>query len=323
MLDIAYKLVFGSESRESGKAGDLIALETRAALGEPVNTCRMVLAGRSQLSVNPSDGVSVELGCDGVLSKVFTGKAAFVERGIEQIVVGASSSFSALTAARYNCLYQKQSAGEITGDLLGRLGVEKGEVAAGETFACFCLSDRRPVWDLLLELAKRCGFDFYADIEDKAVFKPYTAGKTHAVEYGAHLLDIIQESFASSLDGVAVFGESPVGQGQGEDAVSWLTKKEVKGSAGKATGNILYLADATARTRDLANAIAGNILQSHQARLRGRMRVLGNPEIRLGDALTVSKLPNSAQNGSYKVTGVRHRLNGRIGFVTEIGWEKL
>jgi len=323
MLNIAYKLVLGSASQQSGKTSDLLALETCAALGIPVNTCRIVLASQSPFSLNPDDAVSVELGYDGTPTKVFTGKVATVERGIERITVNAASAFSALTAARYNCLYEKQNAGDIAGDLLGRLQVDKGAVATGEKFASFSVSGQRPVWDVLFELARRCGFDFYADVEDKAVFEQYAARKTHGLEYGVHLLDFVQDSLAPALDGVEVYGESPVGQGQGEDASSWLTKKEVKGAAGKTAGNILRLSDAAARTQDLVRAIAGNILQAHQTRRRGRLCMLGNPEVQLGDAIEVSKLPDSAQNGTYKVTGVRHRLNARVGFVTGIGWEKL
>jgi hypothetical protein len=322
MLNVAYKLNLGSIGRQSGKTSDLLAVETHAALGIPVNTCRVVLAGSAAISLKPEDAVSIELGYDQTLTKVFTGKVATVERGIERLTVNAAGAFSALTAARYNCLYEKQNAGDIAGDLLGRLQIDKDTVATGEKFAGFNVSDRQPVWDVLLELARRCGFDFYADVEDKAIFKPYAARKTHAVEYGRHLLDFMQDSLAPALDGVEVYGESPVGQGQGEDASSWLTKKEVKGSAGKSTGNILRLADATARTQDLVRTIAGNILQAHQTRQRGRLRLLGNPEVQLGDAVTVSKLPDSAQDGSYKVTGVCHRLNARVGFVTDIDWEQ-
>lgn len=322
MLKVACKLSLGSASLQSGRTGALVALETCAALSMPVNTCRIVLAGSAPVSLKPADAVSVELGYDTALTRVFTGKVATVERGIEHITVNAASAFTALTAARCNGLYEKQNASEIVGDLLSRLQVDKGTVATGEKFARFSVSSQQPVWDVLFELAQRCGFDFYADSKDKAVFKPYAARKTHAVEYGRHLLDFVQDSLAPALDGVEVYGESPVGQGQGEDASSWLTKKEVKGTAGKATGNILRLADATARTQDLARAVAGNILQTHQTRLRGRLCVLGNPEIQLGDAIAVSKLPDSANNGTYKVTGVRHRLNARVGFVTEIGWEK-
>ncbi len=322
MLNVAYKLVLGSASQQSGKTSDLLALETCAALGIPVNTCRLVLAGPASVSLNPADAVSVELGYDTALTQVFTGKVATVERGIERITVNAASAFSALTAARYHCLYEKQNASDIASDLLGRLKIDTGTVATGEKFASFSVSGQQPVWDVLFELARRCGFDFYADVEDKAVFKPYAARKTHGLEYGVHLLDFVQDNVAPTLDGVEVYGESPVGQGQGEDASSWLTKKAVKGAAGKTSGNILRLADATARTQDLVRAIAGNILQVHQTQRRGRLRVLGNPEVQLGDAVTVSKLPDSAQNGTYKVTGVRHRLNARVGFVTEIGWEK-
>ncbi len=323
MLTPAYKLTLGSGSQQSGKASDLLDLETRAALGIPVNICRVVLNGEASIDLNPEDAVSIQLGYGEALPKVFTGKVTTVGRGIEQTSVNSASAFNALATTRCNCLYEKQNAGDIAGDLLGRLNIGKARLAAGEKFASFSVSGQHLVWDVLSELALRCGFDFYADTSDRAVFQAYAPHKIHSVEYGLHLLDYLQETFAHQLDGVEVYGESPVGQGEGEKANTWLTKKEVKGSAGKTNGNILRLTDAVARSPDQVRVFAANILQAKQSQLRGRLRVLGNPDIQLGDAVAVSKMPRSSQNGTYKVTSVRHRLNARVGFVTEVGWERV
>ncbi len=323
MLNVAYKITLGSTTYKSGKDSRLVDLDIQSALDVPVNTCRVILDGAASLTLKPGDDVKVELGYDKSALKVFTGKVAVFEQGLERVTLHADSSFRALTAARFNILYEKQNAGDVAGNLLGKLKIKKATVETGEKFATFTVSDHENVSDVLFGLARRCGFDFYADADDKANFKKYNAKKTHDLEYGVHILDFRQDSIAAALDGVEVYGESPVGQGQGEDASAWLRKKEVKGSAGKSSGNVLRLADPAARTQNLAKALAKNILDANKATARGWMRVLGNAEIKLGDAVKVAKLPVSSQNGTYKVTSVRHRLNTRSGFVTEIGWVKV
>lgn len=319
MLNIAHKITLGSTSLTSR----LLDLETRAGLDVPVHVCRVVLDAVTTVSAAPGDDIKIELGYDKNLTKVFSGKISSVARGIETVTIEGASSFTALTAARINSLYEKQNAGDIVSDLLGKLDVKKGTVEAGEKFASFTVSDQENAWSVIAALAARCGFDFYADPEDKAVFKKYAAAETHAFEYGIHILDFSQDTLQPALDGVEVYGESPVGQGQGDDASAWLTKKTVKGSAGETSGNVLHVIDAAARTQELVRALAGNLLKTYQIQARGRMRVLGEPTVKLGDAIKLSKMPDTAQNGTYKVTSIRQRLNRRVGFVTDVAWLKV
>jgi hypothetical protein len=322
MQNVAHKITLGGANLQAGKDSPLLALTTRAELGVPVNACRIVLDGQAQVSAKPGDDVRVELGYDSTLTKVFSGKLDTIERGLQRITVEALGSFAALSAARLNRLYEKQNAGEIVGDLLGKQKVRKGTLENGEKFATFVVSDHQTVWAVIAELAQRCGFDFYADPEDKAIFKAHAAQQTHAFSYGVDILEYAQDSCAPAIDGVEVYGESPVGQGQGDDASSWLTKKAVKGTAGKSSGNLRRLSDASARTQSLVKSVAENILKTYQAQASGRLRVLGAPDVRLGDAVRIADMPDTAQNGTFKVTGVRHRLNAQIGFVTDVTWEK-
>ncbi|NTW00858.1 MAG: hypothetical protein HGA19_06040, partial [Oscillochloris sp.] len=251
MLNVAYKITIGSTSVQVGKSSQLLALETSAALDVPVNSCRIVLNGLAQLSAKPGDAVKVELGYDSTLSTVFSGKLDILERGFTQISVEARSSFAGLVASHRNCLYEKQNASDIVADLLGKQRVAKGTLDTGEKFASFTVSDHQTIWAVIQDLARRCGYDFYANTEDKAVFKRYAARKTHTFSYGSDILSFAQRSLGPAIDGVEVYGESPVGQGQGDDASSWLTKKPVKGTAGKSTGNVYRLADPAARTQGL------------------------------------------------------------------------
>jgi len=322
MLNVAHKITLGSATLTSGKTSMLLALETSADLDVPVNSCSIVVSGLAQVSVQPGDSVKVQLGYESSLETVFTGAVASVERDLQSITVEALSSFAPLTTSRFNAVYAQQSAGEIAGDLMGKLGVSKSTVDTGEKFAFYAVSDGQTVWQVLRDLALSCGFDFYANTEDKAMFTSYSPLLPHTLQYGADILEYEHSVADPPWDGVEVYGESPAGQGQGEDASSWLTKKPVKGSAGKSSGNVLRVANPAARSQSVARVLASNLYSASNVKATGSVSVIGAPKVKLGDAIQIAKMPESSDNGTFKVTGVSHRLSERQGFITCIDWEK-
>lgn len=323
MLAIAYRVTLGGDALSSAdEAAPVLAVRTDAALSVPVNACRLVLHGLASTAAAPGDAVVVKLGYGDALETVFTGTAASVAHGVARVEVEALGAFAALARARVNALYERETAGGIVSDVLGKLGVTAGKVEAGIKLPAFALDDGRSAWAHLRGLADRCGFDWWADAEDSAQFRAYAPGDAHALAYGADLLAWEHDARPPAWDGVEVFGESPAGQGQGDDAAPWLTRREVKGSAGKAEGRVLRLADPAARSPSLAGEIAAGRMAAHAATARGTARVLGAPAVRLGDAVRFEKLPAAGQNGEAKVTAVRHRLDARGGFTTTLGWER-
>jgi phage protein D len=318
MFKVNYKIDIGSTRFRAGQSSRLLSLETRASLGVPVNFCRIVLDATEKLSVKPGDEVKIELGYDKSLSRVFTGQVASFEPGIQQISIESLGALTALTTAHFNLLYEKQTAADIVGNVLTRLKLKKAKVETGLKFATYTLGDSRSVWEQLQTLAQRCGFDFYANEQDQVVFKKYSANKTHELKYGVHILEFEQMAAPPVIEGVEVYGESPAGQGQSEEASSWLTKKPVKGKTGKSTGNVLRVIDASLRNKRLAQDAADNLMNRYKISERGKVCALGAPEIKLGDAVKIADMPISSQNGQFKITAVRHRLNWRSGFTTDI-----
>jgi hypothetical protein len=323
VLAIAYSVTLGGDTFASAdEAAPVLAVRTDAAFAVPVNACRLALHGLAATAAAPGDPVVVQLGYGDALETVFTGVAASVSHGLGRIEVEAMGAFAALAQARLNGLYERETAGGIVNDVLGRLAVTAGTVQAGLKLPAFALDDGRSAWTHLRGLALRCGFDLWADAEDAAQFRAYSPANTHVLAYGADLLAWEHDARPAAWDGVEVFGESPSGQGQGDDAASWLTKQDVKGTGGKADGRILRLADPAARSPSLAADVAKGMMTMHAAASRGTARVLGAPKVRLGDAVRFEKLPAAARNGEAKVTAVRHRLDARGGFTTTLGWER-
>lgn len=257
MFSVGYKITIGSTTLQLGKANRLLALESSAAIDVPVNRCRIVLDGQSRLSVSAGDPVRVELGYHNNLPIVFTGRLDTIESSFAQICLEARGGFAGLLAARQNGLYEQQSAGAIVGSLLGAQQIAIGTLEKGETFARFSVSDYPTLWSAIYDLGRRCGYDFYADCEDRAVFKRYAPPKTYLFTYGGDILEYNQ-----------------IGGEQGRDA-----------------------------------------------RSRWWLRSLGAPVVHLGDAVQITHMPSSAQNGIFKITGVRHQLDHNINFITDIFWE--
>ncbi|HET7228989.1 MAG TPA: hypothetical protein VFJ16_03270, partial [Longimicrobium sp.] len=309
MLAIAYRVTLGSDTyASSDAAAPVLSVRTDAAFAVPVNACRLALHGLAQSAAAAGDDVTVELGYDDALETVFTGTVAAVTHGFGRIEVEAVGAFAALAAARVNALYEQETAGGIVSDVLGKLRVAEGKVEAGIKLPAFAMDEGLTAWAHLRALATRCGFDLWADTDDTAHFRAYNPATTHELAYGADLLAWEHDTRPAAWDGVEVYGESPAGQGQGDDASSWLTKQDVKGTAGETSGRILRIADAAARSPSLAGDVAKGAMVEFSAASRGTARVLGAPKVKLGDAVSFARLPVAAQNGEARVTAVRHRL---------------
>lgn len=321
MLKVNYHITIGKTRFSAGDSSQLVELRSHATLTIPVHTCRLVLSLSPGLRIAPEDPVTVKLGYGQSTTLVFTGIVNSVDWAIDRVSVEAASCFTQLTTVRCNRVYERPSAGDIVKDLVRKAKVSMGRVEPGLKFSAYAVGDSAAVYTHLRTLAQQCGFDFYASASDQAIFAPYRPSKPHLLNYGTEIISLSWAPSATGIEGVEVYGESPSSQGQGEKAYSWLTKKEVKGSAGSKFGNVLRIADPTARTQAVASKIAKARLAQVGRHSQGRIKAIGNADVQLGDGVMVMKMPLSQQNGTFKVTGVGHQLSRRHGFCTVIECE--
>jgi hypothetical protein len=329
MQNIAGKITIGNSTLRLGKNSRIVAIDVQCALNIPAHRGRIIADAPAGITAKPGDLVQVELGPeiypeiydDAQVNRIFTGRVHSLAAGLTHLQVEALSAFSLLAAAHINLVYEKQTAREIVDDVLRRVKVKAGKLEPGVRFAAYTLSAGRSAWANLQGLAEQCGFDFYADADDCATFAAWKPTKVHDCRYGTNILEYTWENVPEPFAGVEVYGESPAGQGQSDEAAPWLTKKEVKGRAGQSRGNVLRLVDPIARNQNLAGEIARRQWQRYNITARGHVRLVGTSAIRLGDAIRLVGAPG-AQSGLLRVIGVRHRLNSALGFVTDIDWEK-
>jgi phage protein D len=122
---------------------------------------------------------------------------------------------------------------------------------------------------------------------------------------------------------VEAWGESPTGS-RGDSAWPWLTT-DFKGSRGQAgSGSLLLLERPALRTRLAAHTAAQSALMEIQRRtLRGRLVILGRPQVRLGDSIRLKGLADESLNAFFQVRRAVHRITKTGGFTTEIGFRSL
>ena len=320
MLTVGHKIRIGSEVYSSKDHTRLIELRSSASLDVPVNDCHLVLAPLDGLNISPEDRVSVELGYEGDLALVFTGTVNSADWEIGRVILHAVGSFQLLVNARFNRFYERSNATAIVLDVIESFDLSRGRIEFGLMLPSYALGEGESAYDHLKDLAGKCGFDLYADAEDRVVFGSYTPFSMHRFQYGVNILSFALEEGNVPVTGVEVYGESPASRGQGPLAYSWLTKKEVKGKAGDDLGVVKRFSDPTAKTLSATDQIAEAALSAQSAKRRGVMKVLGAPEVKLGDAVLISGMPQRSLNGVYKITGVKHILRKATGYTTTIHW---
>ena len=321
MFTVQYKINVAGKALEIEHG--LIDLNIHVALAIPSHYCRLQVMQQALPAIKLGDTLTVHLGYEESLHLVFSGLVTTVNHSMQVICIEAMSAFYRLTSLHLNLHYEKRSAGDMLKDVVSLTQLTADTIETGLKFPYYLFDDSRHLWQQLYELAHYCGFDFYANQEDKVVLQKYSAKTTHSVTYGENIIDCQSSLLAATVEGINTFGESPVGQGQSEEATTWFTKKLVAGKAGKNNLYTQQMINPFLRNKDLATNVAKNVLARYQVKQRGHIKLLGNPLIYLGDAIKPTKLPIPHQNGTFKVTSIQHQLNKKRGFISTIEWDEL
>jgi hypothetical protein len=311
----------GSAVIDSSTDQHLQQLDVKTSLQVPAHYCCIRLISASTIRAKVGDSLTVSLGDEQDCPLIFTGVIQSRVTGLQEITIEAISTFNQLLNTHDNAIYEQSSAGKIVKAQLSRCKIAVSSVADGETFSSYRISSHSSLWQQCQQLATLNGFDFYADQQDKAVFNTYKPNKTHSVTYGENLLDFTVQQQSSAITGTRVYGASPVGQGQGKTASTWLTKKTVLGSAGQ-TKLVQRFQMPVATTKQMAANMAKALFEPRKVDMKGTIMALGSTQVGLGNALKLSNMPDNAVTGSVKVTACHHRLHQRLGCISHFDWEQ-
>ena len=330
MLIPAYKLTLGDkivDTTDEPQASTVIDLTVVLDMGTPADSFILVLGQVGGLKPERDDEAVIELGYAGNsgLTQVMAGTVLTVEPGLTTARVVGYSAAQTLLRTFVDQTYESKTAGQIVRDLADRAGVDITTVENGITFPAYVTDGLRSVCQHMRDLADLCGFDLYVNADGELVFEKFVSGKTvHVFEYTKHILelDVLQAPPRAAL--VEAWGESPTGS-QGEEAWAWLTK-DFSGSKGTAgSGEPKLLLERTAlRTADAAQSAAEAAHTHIQRRtLRGRLLTVGQPQVKLGDAIRLRDVPDDALNNTFQVRSVTHRITKIEGFTTAIEFQSI
>jgi hypothetical protein len=356
MNKVTCKLSIGQWSVDTADDArtELISLETFLSMGSPHDICRITLSsppaaeagGLEQLvteaagalgltgeasegfsvgirgsEVKEGDEISVELASGEVSGLVMTAEVRSVDSSLGQTRITGQTGMVKLTGTCLNQVYENQSLSQIVGDMAGQADVAVGEVETGSTYPYLVVHESRNIYSIIRDLAMGEGVDMYFDTENRLDLKTFTkTGPDHSFFYGIDILDLRVSRCRMSRDHIIVRGESPASN-QGSDVWHWIAK-DLSSFTGEAGGGAAGLAlhSGPARTKDAAQTLAASKFGAiKDGSTCGTLKILGNPAVKLGDAVEIPNALKPDLNGLFKVTGVRHVMSKCEGYVTYVG----
>ena len=336
---------------------ELLELETISAIGSPAGSCRIVVyappkpdpsllqqavgaalsavglggadagGGAQKVSteirgqkVTVGDNVSLELTSGDKSGTVMTAELRSIHSSLGATVIFARTGGHRLATTRLNQVYQNQTAKQIASDITSQAGSAAGDMDDGSNYPYLVVHESRSSWDHVRDLARRDGLDLYFDDNNQLTMKKFQkTTPDHTLYFGIDVLELDLLRIEPSSEHIFVYGESP-SSNTGSDTWYWMTKdlQPFRGEAGKGV-RMLTLSDSAVRTKDASAAYAtAKFGAIGDGSTMGRLRLLGDPTIKLGDSIEIKKVPNRDLNGVFKVVSVRHVYNKFEGFTTVV-----
>lgn len=309
-----FALTMGGFSSDTGSPVGLpVRIVVERDMDTPADALRVTFG--QAVDVAPGDPAELSLGYDET-EIAFTGTVISVRPGLTGAEVWALGGTLALLRLRTSAGYERRDAGAIVSDLADQASLDTGTIEAGEVLPAYTVDKTVSGYVHAKALADRFGFELYANREGKLMFHaPETSGSAATYTYGKDVLALTGTSRQPGLL-AAVGGESPASD-SGENTVHWLTIDELKGQPDG--GSDALVLDLAARTQDLADRFAAGLATVEQrTRQSIRLRVLGRPQAELGELVGADGDLAEGLTGSGYVRAVRHVLDVRHGWTTEL-----
>jgi hypothetical protein len=278
-------------------------------------------------TVAVGDSGSVSLGYDdSSIDLVFTGPVNSVRYGIHGVTrIIAANGGATLSRLRVNQSYERQNAGAIVQDLLGRASVDTDHVEDGTDYPFYVVDDRQGAYAHVAALARRSGFLSYFTPAGKLNFAPFADGDPiQTFTYGSDILALDVTDATPVFDKVTAAGDGAAGS-HGSDAWSWPVKDLSSVQADNGSGDqSRRVDDGSLRSADAVRQTAASIVAAAgQLTLTGRLVVPGTPTAVVGATVAIAKAPRDSLNGTFVVRRVQHNLTKSRGFLTTITFSQV
>jgi hypothetical protein len=299
----------------------------------PANECALILNPLND-DIKVGDILKLYLGYDDVVVKVYTGYIDEISEEFGMLSIKSISGLRTLLNTRKNLSYNRNTIDAIIRKLVDLCDVEIDKIETTDiSKSRYVFSDSFSMYEHINNLADLIGCDIYMNTDDRfmcrvwnpdimeildksvdEVYKQITKnparGYTHKFSIGVDVLDI---NFRRTRSRVRkVVGVSS--EKSGKKIVDFsLTYSEISENGSTIVVDLSYVSD------DDMQKITMNLLKKHNVKTVCTLKVLGSPQVRLGDAVIIHGFADKYEGKKFKVTGVKHIFSLDEGFYTEIG----
>lgn len=269
-------------------------------------------------AIKYGDQITVELTAGNLSAKVMTAEVQSIESSFGQTRIEGVTGQRKLANTRVNQVYENKTLSQIVKDFAGQAAVSTGAIDTGSSYSYFVAHESRNLLSQIRQLAAREGMDLYFDQDNKLTLKKFNKSSAdHTFYAGIDILDLQVVNQQPPSDHILIYGESAASN-QGAKTWHWLAKdlKPFRSELGKGNKR-LAVSDGVIRTKDGAELLSKSKLGAIKDQATGgRLKLLGNPTVKLGDAIEIKESPKPELNGLFKVVSVRHRYSKQQGFIT-------
>jgi hypothetical protein len=332
-LTPAYKLTVGGQlvdTTDEPQASTLVDLLVRLDMHVASDEFKLILGNIGHFRPEREDDGIIELGYadqEGELVQVAKGKLDSVEQGSTRDHIHGYSDAVILLRSFTEQTFESKTAGDIVKELASQAGVDTANIESGINFPAYVIDGQKSFYQHMQNLAALCGFDLYFDSDNQLVFQRFSGGnQVHVFNHASHIIELKVDFSAPLSTKVQAWGES--GSNNGNESWAWLTKdfSGLTGNAGEITNNgvpnnssTLLLERPALRTGAAAQQAAdAAFTELSRQTIRGHLLSVGRPQVKLGDTIRLSGLPEDALNQVYQVRGVTHRITKLTGFTTQV-----
>lgn len=310
---------------------NVTSIMTYASLDALTNDARVELSAPLELQDVP-EKVKVYLGYGSQddLVLVYTGNLEEIVTGTSNHVMARSHAAPAMKARLNMALNQKSSDEVIRKLLVGECKVRESKKKGGRCDvhkSKYVVPHSMTVFDYAKMLCEEADLWAYMDQKDELVLAPHAPGPapkpkdlrkkinsggadqfSHAIDPG----DVIDWSFSTRGSDVDIFSVAYTEYGSDKENQLTSEYKMTKGQGARDKPRQKDSIVLPYASKDVTEKVLKNLEARRARRTVGELVILGRPEIRICDSITIGEHKDGI------VTRVSHLLDASTGFVTEI-----
>ena len=283
-------------------------LTVTLALLPGVDSFRVTLPARADVTCVPGDQALLELDGGEGSTTVITGKVRGVRRGLDGIEVWAADAGADLAAVRPAATYVGQAGEDVVSALAGEAGVSLGAVDLDLPLASYVAHQQRTSAEHVAILADLGGTVASVDGDGSVTLRKRPSGPADAaLLFGRELIDY-QVHDGPAQPARVLIGNGPAGTVEAPDALRPTVDRLPEDAPSPGAGAVWRPAPILRTPSVIASAsrAADGATGAASKRLTARCFLL--PKLRPGMAIEIQSLPDGFDGGPWLLTRVVHRV---------------